>query len=85
MSEGQLDRIEQRQEALIAGTAMMNETLGTHSEMLGLLLEAATAPTSSDLSDTLKRIAVILGTQTEQLVMIGRLLTRIEASLATEA
>ncbi len=84
MNEGQLNRIEQRQEALISGVAMMNETLGTHSEILGLLLQAATAPTSSDLADTLKIIAATLGSHTEQLVMIGRTLTRIEADLAAE-
>jgi hypothetical protein len=63
----------------------MNETLGTHSDILAMLLDAATKPVSSDLSETLKRIAATLGTQTEQLLMIGSFLARIDAHLSADS
>ncbi|MGE4043399.1 MAG: hypothetical protein AB7F35_01000 [Acetobacteraceae bacterium] len=62
----------------------MNETLGTHSEMLAVIMEAATKEVSSDLGDTLKAILLTLRTQSDQLVMIGRLLSRIDQQLAED-
>ena len=58
MSDAQLARLEERQEALIRGVAQMNDTLGLLSTMLEQILKAATQPPpQSELGETLKRIA----------------------------
>ena len=53
MSDAQLARLEERQEALIRGVAQMNDTLGLLSAMLEQILKAATQPPpKSELGET---------------------------------
>jgi hypothetical protein len=73
-----------RQDALIAGVAAMNETLGTHSEMLAVIMEVATQEPSGELSNTLKAMLATLREQSERLVLIGRLLSQTGAALSAE-
>jgi hypothetical protein len=75
MSDAQLTRLEERQEALIRGVAQMNDTLGLLSTMLERILRAAAQPPpKSELGETLKRIAGLLAEHQEALATLeGRL------------
>lgn len=81
-----LDRLEQRQEALVQGVTLMNETLGIHSAMLEQILTAATQPPSNDLTEALERIGALLADQTKAVRTLEASLTglpeRIAAALA---
>jgi hypothetical protein len=74
-----LDDLRTSVDALVRGLAMMNETLGTHSEMLAEILQAATAELEeeSPLANTLEKIFSTLKTQTDVLVQIGGMLDKL--------
>jgi uncharacterized coiled-coil protein SlyX len=59
-----IDDLETVLAALVQGVTMMNQTLGTHSEMLSEILEATTAPVpSSGISEEIAKIGEILEAQ----------------------
>jgi hypothetical protein len=73
-----LDAMQTSIEALVQGVTLMNETLGTHSDMLAEILEAAVVEPEkeSPLAKTLERIFTTLKTQTDVLVQIGGMLDK---------
>lgn len=77
-----LERLEQRQEALIAGVGQMNETLALHSAMLQQLLEAASQEPTSDLGAVLREIAALLAEQGETMARLGVTLDKLPDRLA---
>ena len=83
MSDAQLARLEERQEALIRGVAQMNDTLGLLSTMLEQILRAATQPPpQSELEETLKRIAGLLTEHQEALATLDDRLADLPEKIA---
>ena len=83
MSDAQLARLEERQEALIRGVAQMNDTLGLLSTMLEQILKAATQPPpQSELGETLKRIAGLLAEHQEVLATLDDRLADLPEKIA---
>ena len=84
-NSARLDQLQTSVDALVRGLAMMNETLGTHSEMLAEILEAATqeAEDESPLAKTLEKIFTTLKTQTDVLVQIGGMLDKLGPTVET--
>lgn len=66
-------------DAIARGLSLMNDTLGTHSEMLTKILEAATREVDeeSPLVHTLEKIFIAIKTQTDVLAQIGGMLDQL--------
>jgi hypothetical protein len=73
-----LDAIQTSVDTLARGLILMSETLGTHSEMLGQILEACSVePGESPLTETLEQIVDAIERQTATLAAIGTILDNI--------
>jgi hypothetical protein len=74
-----LDQLQMSIDAIARGLSLMNDTLGTHSEMLTKILEAATREVDeeSPLVHTLEKIFIALKTQTDVLAQIGGMLDQL--------
>lgn len=83
---GRLAAIEDTQRTLVRALLGVSTTLGTHTEMLAQLLEAATeeAPEDSPLHVALEKIAAGVATQTELLAEIEVSLRRLPGLTADE-
>jgi hypothetical protein len=80
-----LDDLQTRVDAIVRGLALMNETLGTHPDMLAEILEAAAVEPEkeSPLAKTLEKIFTTLKTQTDVLVQIGGMLDKLGPTVET--
>jgi hypothetical protein len=77
-----LGGIETSIDALSRSLILLTETLGTHSEMLGLILEACSAdPGESELTGVLERVANAIEGQNDRLTTIARTLEHIGPSI----
>jgi hypothetical protein len=73
-----LDSLQTTVDTLTRGLILMTETLATHSEMLGRILEAcAVEPEESTLTEILEEIAAAIQQQTAALADIGKSLDNI--------
>lgn len=75
---GRLDTMTASIDTLTRGLILMTETLGTHSEILGEILEAcSTEPGESPLTEALEQIVASINQQNETLAGIGAALENI--------
>ena len=73
-----LDTMTASIDTLTRGLILMTETLGTHSEILGEILEAcSTEPEESPLTEALAQIVASINQQNETLAGIGAALENI--------
>ena len=77
-----LDELQASVDLLTRGFGMMAEALGTHSEMLGQILEAVSAePPESTLTETLEEIAEAIERQTEAIKDISATLDNLDTGI----
>jgi ElaB/YqjD/DUF883 family membrane-anchored ribosome-binding protein len=83
--EARLARLDERQEALIGGVSLMNDTLCVLSAMLEQVLKAAAQPSSEGggLDDALHRIADLLADQNAALEDLQRQFVELPDRIAT--
>ena len=77
-----LNRLEMRQEALIAGCAAMNDTLATLRDAVGELAGIMNEPASGDLPDLLAKVATGLQSLTEGFIALDRRVAALPERLA---
>jgi hypothetical protein len=67
-----LDRLEMRQEALIAAVNKLAEVVEITNDSVGELLEWAHQPVSSDLPDALAKLIACVDAMHDSIVALGR-------------
>ena len=78
-----LDRIEARQEALIAGCSQMNDTLSTLRDAIGDLYRIVSTPPSGELKEALERLFVGFETMTKGFELLAGQITTLPEKVAS--